>query len=216
MGTVLSNTAPQKSTPAVAVKKGRSAAPKPAATPLAQRKIESLSDLRRFFIRNQEPVYFVSATNFNLMNMDEWVHRFRFINYIDCFDGRHPNVFVPSERPHEPFECLEDIVNYLLEHPEVEEYIRARGDGGKVTFLFFDEKTEEICERLGLDICFPTAKLRDEIDNKMNTTRIGNRARVYSVPNVLAKSGSSKGNRSDRPDSEIEPPSTITAQKINF
>ena len=159
----------------------------PAATPPPRRKLVGLSDIRNFFIRNQEPIYFISATNFNLMAMDEWVHRFRFISYIDCFDGRHPNLFVPSEREHEPFQSVEEIVNHLLEHPEVEDYIRQRGDTGKATFLFFDEKTEEICQRLGLDICFPSASLRDEIDNKMNTTRIGNRARVSSVPNVLSK-----------------------------
>jgi len=153
----------------------------------APKKLKGLSDIRRFFIRNTEPVFFVSATNFNLMNMDEWVHRFRFINYIDCFDGFHPNVFVPSEHPHEPFGSLEDIVNYLLEHPETVEYVESRGPGGKAVFLFFDEKTEELCQRLGLEICFPSSELRDEIDNKINTTRIANRAKVRSVPNVLAK-----------------------------
>ncbi len=171
----------------VAPAKSGSSSPRPAATPLAPHKLRGISDIRRFFIRNQEPIYFISATNFNLLNMDEWVHRFRFINYIDCFDGHHPNILVPSERPHDTFESLEEIVNYLLEHPEVENYIRSRGDKGKAAFLFFDEKTEELCERLGLEICFPSAKLRDQIDNKMNTTRIGNRARVLSVPNVLAK-----------------------------
>ena len=28
------------------------------------------------------------GTPFNLLGMDEWVRRFTFINYIDCFDGR--------------------------------------------------------------------------------------------------------------------------------
>ncbi|HVS13002.1 MAG TPA: biotin carboxylase [Thermoanaerobaculia bacterium] len=150
------------------------------------KKLVGLSDIRRFFHRNDLPVYFVSATNFNLLNMDSWVHRFRFINYIDCFDGLHPNVFVPSELPHPDFESLEQINNYLLRHPEVREYMADRGSGGKAVFLFFDEETEALCEELGLDICFPKAALRSRIDDKINTTRIGNRARVRSVPNVLA------------------------------
>ena len=155
------------------------------------RKLVGVSDIRRFFHRNEEPVFFISATNFNLLNIDEWVHRFRFINYIDSFDGHHPNVFVPTRIDHAPFECLEDVNKYLLGHPEVREYIQDRGPGGKALFLFFDEEIEQMCEELGLEVCFPDAALRTEIDNKINTTRIGNKARVESVPNVLASGISS-------------------------
>ena len=63
-------------------------------------KIRNISDLLLMFHRNERPIYFISATNFNLLGMDRWVNRFRYINYIDCFDGRHPNVFVPQASPH--------------------------------------------------------------------------------------------------------------------
>ena len=66
--------------------------------------IRSISDLRVFMHRNEQPIYFISATNFNLLGLDQWVRNLRYINYIDCFDGRHPNVFVPSEVPHAEFE----------------------------------------------------------------------------------------------------------------
>ncbi len=150
-------------------------------------KLYGISDIRRYFYRNAEPMYFISATNFNLMNTDEWVRNFKFINYIDCFDGQHPNVFVPREPTDRIFETLEDIVNWLLEHKEVRDYIRHRGPGGKAVFLFFNEHTEELCEELGLQCCFPSAKLRRLVDDKISATRIGDRAGVASVPNVLAK-----------------------------
>src|SRR5207244_34943 len=102
------------------------------------------------------------------------------------FDGAHPNVFVPRELPHETFSSIEDINNYLLEHKEVIDFVRARGKG-KAVFLMFDEKTEEACAELGIEVCFPSAKLRQEIDNKISGTRIGNQAGVPSVPNVLGK-----------------------------
>ena len=46
---------------------------------------------------------------------------FKFICYIECFDGLHPNVLAPKEElPHEEeFTSIEDINNYLLEHKEV-------------------------------------------------------------------------------------------------
>ncbi|MCB0170999.1 MAG: biotin carboxylase, partial [Anaerolineae bacterium] len=76
---------------------------------------------------------------------------------------------------------------YLLEHKEVADYIAQRGGGGKVLFLMFDGETEALAEELGLEVCFPPAKLRTYIDNKVTTTRIANEAGVDSVPNVLAK-----------------------------
>lgn len=149
--------------------------------------LRDVSDIRRFFHRNETPVYFISATNFNLLGADEWVKTFNFINYIDCFDGQHPNVFVPGELPHDVFESIEDINNYLLEHKEVADFIARRGEGGKAMFLMFDEKTEELAEELGLEICFPPAGLRQHLDNKIVTTRIADEAGVECVPNVLAR-----------------------------
>ena len=153
-------------------------------------KLNNISDIRRFFHRNETPIYFISATNFNLLGISEWVRNFRYINYIDCFDGRHPSVRIPSEQPHDEFTGIEDINNYLLQHKEVLDYINHRGPGGKAVFLMFDKETERLCKEIGLEIWFPSAELRDRMDNKIETVRIGNKAGVPSVPNVLAKVGS--------------------------
>lgn len=154
--------------------------------------LNGISDIRRFFYRNTEPVYFISATPFNLLGIDEWVRGFTFINAIDCFDGQHPNVFVPREIDHEPWTSIEDINNYLLSHPDVAKYIKERGKGGKAVFLMFNERTEELCKELGLEVCFPSAEIRNQIDDKVETTRIADRAGVKSVPNVLGKVDSYK------------------------
>jgi biotin carboxylase len=150
-------------------------------------KIRTISDVRLFFHRNERPIYFISATNFNLAGMDERVQHFKHINYIDCFDGRHPNVLVPKEAPHAEFESIEDINNYLLEHKEVVDYIKGRGGKPVAVFLMFDEKTEELCKELGMEVWFPPASLRSRCDNKMETVRIGNKAGVPSVPNALSR-----------------------------
>ncbi|MGF1671041.1 MAG: biotin carboxylase, partial [Balneolaceae bacterium] len=152
--------------------------------------LRGLSDIRRFFFRNEVPIYFISATNFNLLGADEWIKGFKFICYIECFDGLHPNVFSPKEEmPHEEFKSIEDINNYLLEHKEVFEYIKSRkykGKAGKVMFLMFDEKTEKLAKKNGLEICFPPAKMRTFMDNKVNTNRIAEKAGVACVPYVLS------------------------------
>ena len=157
------------------------------------KKLSGISDIRRFFYRNQTPTYFISATNFNLLGMDEWVRNFKYINYIDCFDRHHPNVITPSEKTDRVFNSIEEINNYLLEHKEIVDYINERGPGGRAVFLFFDERTEELCKELGLELCFPPASLREQVDNKISATRIGDEAGVKSVPNVLGKVESYEG-----------------------
>lgn len=153
--------------------------------------LSGVSDIRRSFHKNEEPLYFISATNFNLLGADEWIKGFKFITYIECFDGLHPNVFSPKhEIPHDDFEGIEDINNYLLQHPEVQDYIKTRsvdGRAGKAMFLMFNEKTEELAEKLGLEIMFPKAEMRTFLDNKVNTNRIAERAGVACVPYVLSK-----------------------------
>ncbi|HVH42643.1 MAG TPA: biotin carboxylase [Labilithrix sp.] len=157
-------------------------------------KLRGISDIRRYFHRNETPTFFVSATPFNLLGIDEWVRNFHYINYIDCFDGAHPSVVLPSGKTDRVFHSIEEINNYLLEHKTIVDYIKKTTNGGpgRAVFLFFDEQTEEICKDLGLEVCFPSAKLRESVDNKVMTTRIGNEAGVKSVPNVLGKVDSYK------------------------
>ncbi|MEH6741558.1 MAG: biotin carboxylase, partial [Sulfitobacter sp.] len=148
--------------------------------------ITSVSDARLFFHRNEQPIYFVSASPFNLLGIDTWVSNFKFINLIDCFDGRHPNVIVPTRDTLQEFESMEEINNHLLGNKEVLEYIRSKKRGQGV-FLMFDDETEKLAKAAKLRIPFPRAKLRNKLDDKIETVKIGERAGVPSVPNVLAR-----------------------------
>ncbi|TXD52114.1 MULTISPECIES: biotin carboxylase [unclassified Polaribacter] len=153
--------------------------------------LDGVPDIRRFFYKNEVPLYFISATNFNMLGADEWIKGFKFICHIECFDGLHPNVFSPNEEiPHDEFTCIEDINNYLLQHPEVQNYLKTRAKGknvGKAMFLMFDEQTEKLAKKLGLEIMFPSAKMRTFMDNKVNTNRIAEKAGVPCVPYVLSQ-----------------------------
>ncbi len=154
---------------------------------IPKKALRNISEIRRYFHRNEDPIYFVSATNFNLLGLDEWVKNFKYICYIDCYDGRHPNVFCPSEQPHAEFQSIEDINNYLLQHKEVIDLVRRRGGSPKFVFLMFDEETERLARELGGEVWFPSAELRTRCDNKIETVRIGNKAGVPSVPNTLSE-----------------------------
>jgi biotin carboxylase len=152
---------------------------------ISAKPLTGIPAIRNFFRTNETPIYFVSATAFNLLGIDRWVRNFRFVNYYDSFDGTHPNVFVPSEQTPRAFESIEEIVNYLLGHKEVADLVAANGGSGKAAFLMFDEETEQLTDELGLDVAFPPASLRHRMDSKIETTRLGNEAGVPSVPNTM-------------------------------
>jgi hypothetical protein len=149
--------------------------------------LPDLAAIRSFFRRNERPIYFVSATAFNLLGIDRWVRNFKFVNYFDSFDGNHPNVFVPREREPRGFTSIEEICNYLLAHKEVADFVGDRGTGGKVAFLMFDEETEQLTAELGLDVAFPSAALRHRLDSKIVTTQLADEAGVRSVPNAMGR-----------------------------
>jgi hypothetical protein len=123
------------------------------------------------------------------LGADEWIKGFKFITYIDCFDGLHPNLMSPkTEEPHEEFQSIEDINNYLLTHSEVRDYIESRREAGRPA------KRSSSCSmrrpkrwrrsRTGGDLPVP-AKMRSWLDNKVNTNRVAEKAGVPCVPYVL-------------------------------
>jgi hypothetical protein len=124
--------------------------------------LRGISEIRRFFRTNETPIWFVSATPFNLLGIDRWVRNFRYLNYYDSFDGTHPNVFVPKQVAPPTFDSIEEICNYLLAHKEVVDHVKAHG-GGKAVFLMFDEETERLAAAAGLEVAFPPAVLRNRL-----------------------------------------------------
>lgn len=151
----------------------------------AQRPLRGIAEIRHFFRTNTTPVFFVGATPFNLLGLDRWVRNFDYISYYDAWEGAHPRVFTPKDKPYIEFESGEEINNYLLQHPEVKAHMQRGGGRPKVAMVFFDEETEKICTELGYDLILPSAALREHLDSKIVTTRLGDEAGAPSVPNIL-------------------------------
>jgi len=156
-----------------------------ASAPFGQRPLKGIAEIRHFFRTNTTPVFFIGATPFNLLGLDRWVRNFEYITYYDAWDGAHPRVFTPKDKPYVEFESGEEINNYLLQHPEVKAFMQRNGGRPKVAMVFFDEETEKICTELGYDLILPSAALREHLDSKIVTTRLGNEAGAASVPNIL-------------------------------
>ncbi len=152
---------------------------------MGQRPLKGIAEIRHFFRTNTTPIFFVGATPFNLLGLDRWVRNFDYISYYDAWEGGHPRVFTPQDKPYIEFESGEEINNYLLLHPEVQAYMQRAGGRPKVAMVFFDEETEKICTELGYDLILPSAALREHLDSKIVTTKLGDEAGAPSVPNIL-------------------------------
>jgi len=155
-----------------------------------RRSLRGIPEIRTFFRTNQQPVYFVGPTAFNLLGIDRWVRSFEYIVYYDSWEGAHPRVFCPQNRPFVEFESSEQINNYLLRDTEVREHLRRRGGVPMVAMVFFDEETEEICRELGYTLILPPDSLRRRLDSKIVTTQLGDEAGEPSVPNVIGTADS--------------------------
>jgi hypothetical protein len=146
--------------------------------------MKALPEIRRFFARNETPIYYFNTTPFNLLGAEDWVGGLQFINTIDSFEGRHRRAFVPAGAAAQPLSGFESANQYLLDHPAVARFVQP---GGKALFLMFDEQNQASARALGLQVCLPSATFRHHLDSKVVTTEFANRAAVTSIPNVLAR-----------------------------
>ena len=62
--------------------------------------MKNISEVRHFFRTNDVPILFFGATPFNLLGLDRWVRNFTYITYYDAWDGAHPRVFTPANKPY--------------------------------------------------------------------------------------------------------------------
>ncbi len=90
------------------------------------RPLRTISEIRSFFRTNARPIFFVGPTAFNLLGIDRWVRNFGYLVYYDSWDGAHPRVFTPKNKPFVEFESSEEINNYLLRDPEVQAHVASR------------------------------------------------------------------------------------------
>src|SRR6476660_7204451 len=155
------------------------------------RGLKGISEIRTFFRTNEQPIFFIGPTAFNLLGIDRWVRGFEYVVYYDSWDSGHGRVFTPARKPFVEFESSEQINNYLLRDAEVRKYIESRCAAAEVrpmvAMVFFDEETEEICRELDYQLILPTDALRRHLDSKIVTTRLGEEAGAPSVPNVLGR-----------------------------
>jgi hypothetical protein len=149
-------------------------------------KVSNISDLRLLFHRNERPIYFISATNFNLLGIDQWVNRFNTSTTSIVSMAATPMCL-----------CRQSCRTSRSSHRRHQQLpAAAQGRGGLCRACWWPPgggvpdvrcRNRTAVPELGIEVWFPSAALRARCDNKMETVRIGNKAGVPSVPNALCK-----------------------------
>ncbi len=151
--------------------------------------ISTIEQAQAYFQKQNDSFYFVSASNFNLMSIHNWVNNWFNVNVIDCYHGKNSSVLLPGYSSAPLFESIEQINEFLLGNKQIVEHIKEQQKTGttNVMFLFYNEELEEISASLDVNKIMPENALVKKIDNKITTTEIGNSVNVPSVPNALTK-----------------------------
>ena len=149
----------------------------------------AFAELKKFFKTLNDSFYFISPTNFNLIDMHNWILNWKDINLIDCYDHKAEHSFLPKEEIYKVFSSVEEINEFLIQHSEFQS--RLKNDSIKykntnIIFLFFNKNLEDLAKKHKLNIFLPPNSLVKNIDNKIITTEIGNSVGVMSVENILS------------------------------
>lgn len=103
---------------------------------MSKHTLNTLDEIKQYFANNPTPYYFISASNFNLMSLSQWVAHWQHINLIDCYDGQHPDVMLVTDSHDQLFTGIEDINLYLLNQESVAAHIAEQNPPEKRYFYF--------------------------------------------------------------------------------
>ena len=152
------------------------------------KKLRNISEIRRFFHRNEHTDLSSSAPPTSTCSA--WTSgckNFKFINYIDCLTDAIRTCSSRPKQPHPEFGFIEDINNYLLQHKEVIDYIELARRQAKARLPDVRRADRGPVPGGRPRDLVSARQAAHRVDNKIETVRIGNKAGVQSVPNVLGR-----------------------------
>ena len=100
--------------------------------------LKAIKKIKDLFLNNKKSYYFISPTNFNLIDIHNWVKGWTNINYIDCFDSKASQCFIPIQEDFRSFESMEEINEFLLGHVSTQKLIM-NNSNGSIVYLFFNK-----------------------------------------------------------------------------
>ncbi len=147
-----------------------------------------MSEIRKFLLKCTTPVYYFCENSAVLTDVYRSFPNLHHVNYYDIWDGHNPYVTAvnnPIDEEARSFKESADCSINLMSRQQTRDLIQENGGGGKALFFHIDERSQAAAQKIGLDMILPSSELRNLVDSKVQTTLIGNRAGVPSVPNVL-------------------------------
>ncbi|MES2208031.1 MAG: hypothetical protein V4525_14695 [Pseudomonadota bacterium] len=142
--------------------------------------IHTVDDLKNHFQHSLHPYWFIHQSPVHSLGLQNVIPSLRFLSPTDWFNGALPQLFSPVLNDSESHQFSIDF----LKRKDVADIIKKNGANGSAAYLFFDEAVEEATQALGLDICFPSAELRRQFDDKCVGNRLAEEVSVLPVPYI--------------------------------
>ena len=77
---------------------------------MSKHRLTTLDEIKEFIKEDKTVYYFVSASNFNLMMMSDWVDNWFNVNFIDSYNQKNSSVILPEYDGNPVFRTLRILI----------------------------------------------------------------------------------------------------------
>lgn len=145
--------------------------------------LKTIKAIHDFFKNNQIPIYYISSSNANLINIGDWVNNFHHINVGDSFDNQFPNLkylkAVDLKKNVSVTELALDNFDILKE--------MKNNANTKLVFLSFDKNTEDLAKKYNFEVFNPPFSLFQKLDNKAKIMLIIEQLQIPTTPYIISE-----------------------------
>lgn len=137
--------------------------------------LNSIDEIKEFFQNNLIPIYYVSLTKINLLNINKWVKNFKYITLDDEFYSR-------KLKDHD-LELNQNLfANVILSDKRLTDEIKTSINKPSFVFLKYNASTEALLEKHGFQLLNPSYKLYEQIDSKIDILESIEKLGIGTVP----------------------------------
>ncbi|OJW52173.1 MAG: hypothetical protein BGO67_10220 [Alphaproteobacteria bacterium 41-28] len=142
--------------------------------------LNSIGEIKEFFKNNLIPTYYVSLTKVNLLNIDKWVKKFKYITLDD-------ELYSKKLKAHKLDLNHNLFANIILSDPILIEEIKSSIIKPSFVFLKYNASTEALLKKHDFQLLNPPYNLYEQIDSKIDILETIEKLGIPSVPYHIAE-----------------------------
>ncbi|MCB9096294.1 MAG: hypothetical protein H6630_01375 [Arcobacter sp.] len=147
-------------------------------TKLMQVLLNSLDQIKEYFKNNFNPIYYISLTKINLLNIDKWVNNF---HYISLDNDLYSQNFKKYNLDHDLF------ANIILSDNVLINDITANTTKPSFIFLKYNLDTENLLKKHKFQLLNPPFYLYRELDSKIDILYLIEKIGIPTIPYIISE-----------------------------